>query len=814
MRTPVSWLRDFVATSASADDFAAALTARGFTVDGIARQPTPQHIVVGEVTSLERHPNADRLLVSSVDVGAQRLQIVTGATNVHAGDKVPIALVGAEVFARSGKDGAPAPATTKRIERSTLRGVESNGMMCSPDELALPGEYADGILILENDASVGEDFWRTARFGDAVLDVDVPSNRPDCLSIIGLAREAAAGLQASLQLPEPAQAASGTPSPIALKIGDATVCRRLVGQYFSAVTPRHTPIWMVLRLQAAGMRSINWFVDVSNYVQLETGQPLHFYDADQLRGGRIIARAARAGEKVTTLDGVERTLPEGTPVIADGERLVGVAGIMGGADSGVTEQTRNIFLESPNFVGARIRRASIALGLRTEGALRHEKNLPLQLPEDGRRRAAQLLLETGARASQVIAAGAQPQPQPDIEFRPERVNRLLGAQFSAAQMRDALMAIDIKVSGASPMSASVPYWRTDLREEVDITEEVARGIGYGDIPEVRVVAAPQSIDEGLFEQESVLAQQLAAHGYREIVSLSLQGTRTVAAWERSGIAFWPHVESVVNPLSDEHRFLRPSLLPGLLQTASKAWPHGPALRLFEIGHVFRPLAGKAGAEDFWRGSYAQNGVLEWPSLAALAVFGDETVGFPLDQRLLQAKGELEAALHRLEPGALSSQPQQRPYFHPGAAGNILSGEKVVAKFGRLHPKLSRAYSLPLTTYAFLLFLEHLPQQPPVRRYQALPKFPATRRDIAVVVDAATSSGDLSAAALASGAPYIVSVQAFDEYRGRQLGDDKKSVALSAVLRKVDATITDEEANASTAIIVAALAKSFAAKLRE
>ncbi|MDQ6779615.1 MAG: phenylalanine--tRNA ligase subunit beta [Candidatus Eremiobacteraeota bacterium] len=814
MRAPVSWLRDFVTTSASADDFAAALTARGFTVDGVAPQPMPQHIVVGKVTTLERHPNADRLLVSSVDVGSQTLQIVTGATNVHAGDTVPIALVGAEVFERPGKDGGPAPATTKRIERSTLRGVESNGMMCSPDELALPGEYADGILIMESDATVGEDFWRAARFGDAVLDVDVPSNRPDCLSMIGLAREAAAGLRASLQLPELTQAAGDRPSPIAVEISDASVCRRLVGQYFSAITPRRSPMWMVLRLQAAGMRSINWLVDVSNYVQLETGQPLHFYDADLLRGGKIIARAARAGEPVTTLDGHERALPEGTPVIADGERLVGIAGIMGGVDSGVTEQTRNIFLESPNFVGPRIRRASIALGLRTEGALRHEKGLPLQLPEDGRRRAAQLLLETGAGASQVIAVGAQPQPQPSIEFRPERVNRLLGAQFSAAQMRDALTAIDIQVSGASPMSARVPYWRTDLREEVDITEEVARGIGYGDIPEVRVVAAPQAVDEGLFDQESVLAQQLAACGYREIVSLSLQGTRTVAAWERSGIAFWPHVESVVNPLSDEHRFLRPSLLPGLLQAASKGWPHGTALRLFEIGHVFRPLAGKAGAEDFWRGSYAQNGVIEWPSLAALAVFGDDAVGFPLDQRLLQTKGELEAALRKLEPGILSSQPQERAYFHPGAAGNMVGSEKVIAKFGRLQPQLSRAYGLPLTTYAFFLYLEHLPQHPPVRHYQALPKFPATRRDIAVVVDAATSSGDLGAAALSSGAPYVVSVQAFDEYRGRQLGADKKSVALSAVLRRPDATITDEEANASTSIIVAALAKHFGAKLRE
>src|SRR5579864_2236078 len=318
MRVPVSWLRDFVTGDAKPEAFAAALTSRGFTVDGITTQPTPERIVIGRIETLTRHPNADRLLVSTVDVGQEKLQVVTGATNVAVGNKVPIALAGAVVYAR-GNAANGAPPQTKKIEPSTLRGVESNGMMCSPDELLLPGEFEDGILLLEDDAPIGRDFWTVARYGDAVLDVDVPSNRGDCLSIIGLAREAAAGLGAKFSAPALDPFEGSSPCPVEVAIEDPSVCRRLIGQYFSGLVSRRTPMWMVLRLHGAGVRSINWFVDVSNYVQIEVGQPLHFYDADKLRGARIEARGARAGESVTTLDGVVRKLEVGMPVIADGE---------------------------------------------------------------------------------------------------------------------------------------------------------------------------------------------------------------------------------------------------------------------------------------------------------------------------------------------------------------------------------------------------------------------------------------------------------------------------------------------------------------
>ena len=816
MRVPVSWLRDFVTTDAQAAAFAEALTARGFTVDGITRQPTPDRIVVGRIEALDRHPNADRLQVSRVDVGSQKLQIVTGATNVAVGDKVPIALAGATVYARgSSANGEP---QTKRIEPSTLRGVESNGMMCSPDELLLPGEYEDGILIMEPSAPVGQDFWRVARFGDAVLDVDVPSNRPDGLSMIGLAREAAAGLHAAFSLPALERYEGDAPSPIGAEIADATVCRRLVGQTFTGVANGRSPMWMALRLAAAGVRSLSLLVDISNFVQLETAQPLHFYDAAKLRGGKIVAREARAGERVVTLDGIERTLLAGMPVITDGERIVGIAGIMGGAESGVSAGTREVFLESPNFVGAPIRRASIALGLRSEGALRHEKDLPLELPEVGRRLAARLLVEAGGAPSRVVEAGQTPGPLRHVRARAKRVNALLGSSFDVAQMKEALRAVDLEPSGDDELDVTVPYWRPDVTEEVDIIEEVARGIGYGTIQAVPTVAATQDVDQGLYDQEKTLARRLAALGYNEIVTLTLQGHRTLAAWERSGLPFWDKLVELANPLSEDHRFLRPSLLPGLLGTAQRWWPRSDgSLRLFEIGHTFRALpTGNPNcqvAHDAHAGVYAKNGAREWPSVAGLAAFGDPEHDDLLDRRLLEVKGEVQALIASLSSEELVTRSHPRTYLHPGASGELVLGDKIIAKFGRLHPKLARAFELPSSSYAFALYPENLPQYAPTRTFVPLPRFPATKRDIAVIVPEDVSAGDLMAAVLGSGITYVEQVQAFDEYRGRQVGDGRKSIALQVTLRRPDGTITDEEANVSTASIVAALGKRFGAVLR-
>lgn len=812
MRLPLSWLRDFLDGDVPEGAVAEALTSRGFTVDAVFPQPTPAHIVVGRIVTLARHPNADKLQVSTVDVGKEKLQIVTGATNVSVGDHVPIALVGAVVYAReAGENGVR---ETKSIQPAKLRGVESTGMMCSATELALPGEFEDGILILDDKTTIGEDFWKAVRFGDAVLDVDVPSNRPDCLSIVGLAREAAAGLGAGFLEPRWPEAEGKTPSPIGVEIGDETVCRRLIGQFFAGLRNHRSPMWMTLRLHGAGVRSLSFLVDVSNYVQIETGQPLHFYDARQIRGGKIVARAAFAGESVVTLDGVERKLDPGTPVIADGERIVGIAGIFGGAGAAVAGETEDVFLESPNFVGARIRRASIALGLRTEGATRHERNLPLELADFGRRRAAALLIDAGASASGVVEAGNRPGPARSFAVRPARVNVLLGTDYSAQRMREALAPIDITATGDDPMQVTIPWWRPDLVAEVDIVEEVARAIGYAGIAEQRVAAAPQSVDDALFYQERTLASACAALGYREVVTIALQGSRVIAAWERSGVPYWKELAAVVNPLSDDQRFLRPSLLPGLLSVASRAWPRaGGSLRLFEIGHVFRPLGSESTELRSHDGMYAENGVLEWPSLCGLVVFAEGNESGAVDRSLLGVKGETEYLIGLFGGRGAETTPHPRAYLHPGASGNLKVAGRTFAKFGRLHPRLADAYDLPQTAYTFMIYMENLTRARPLRRYVPLPKFPGTRRDIAVIVDEKVTAGELMAAAAQASPPAFVGIAAFDEYVGPQVESGKKSVALAITLRRTDATITDPEADASTNAIVAVLREKFGAVLR-
>jgi phenylalanyl-tRNA synthetase beta chain len=814
MQLSVSWLRDFVEGDASPEAIAAALTARGFTVDSVTPQPMPEKIVVGRIDTLERHPNADRLQVSMVDVGGEKLQIVTGATNVAAGQKVPIALVGSVVFSRElAPDGSR---KMNPIAKSKLRGVESVGMMCSASELALPGEYDDGIVILDDDAQVGQDFWHAVRFGDAVLDVDVPSNRPDCLSVLGLAREAAAGLHVAFKDLQPEVCAGSTSPGIGVEIGDPAICRRLVGQRFTGAHARRTPFWMALRLQASRVRSLGFLVDVSNYVQLETGQPLHFYDASALRGDRIVARASKAGEKVVTLDGVERTLAPGVPVIADGEGIVGIAGIFGGARAAVSDTTTDVYVESPNFVGAPIRRAAIALGLRTEGASRHEKNLPLESVELGRRRAAQFLTGAGAQASAVVEAGEKPGAQRTVTARPTRINALLGTSYDIEKMRAALVPIGLVAAGADPLHVTVPYWRNDVAEEVDIIEEVARAIGFNDIAEQRIAATPQAVDEGQYTQETILAETLVALDYREVVTISLQGSKAVAAWERSGLPFWRELATIANPLSDDQRFLRPSLLPGLLTVATRSWERATgAVRLFEAGHIFQPSGSVSNAASPDSGAYDENGVLELPSICGLALFPSDPAAdaAAIDKRLLEIKGDAERAIASLSSAKISTEPKARSYFHPGAAATLVADGRTVAKFGRIHPQLARAYDLPSASYAFILYLENLPQHRPIVKYVPLPKFPGTNRDIAVVVDENVSARDLADAASADGQGLLERVAAFDEYRGAQVGPGKKSVALSIALRKPDATITDAEADAAIEKIVATLRERFHADLR-
>ena len=483
-------------------------------------------------------------------------------------------------------------------------------------------------------------------------------------------------------------------------------------------------------------------------------------------------------------------------MIADGERVVGVAGIFGGLDAGVTEKTTHVFLESPNFVGRRIRRASLALGLRTEGATRHERGLPLELAELGRRRAAELLIAAGARPSAVSEAGERPGAARSVHVRSARVNALLGTDYDVQRMIAALEPIGMHAGGTDPLQIVVPWWRPDLVEEVDLIEEVARGIGYDGIAERRSTAAPQAVDDAAFRQERWLADTCAAFGYVEIVSIALQGSRAVGAWERSGVRFWQALSTIENPLSDDQRFLRPSLLPGLLAAAAKNWPKaGGALRLFELAHFFRPPS------------------TERPLLCGVAAFPTADGSGGLDRNLLRVKGEAERLIRGLCGRLPESAPRERFYLHPHAGADFAIDGKVVGSFGRLHPRLCDAYELPETSYSFALFLDALPRERALDVFSPLPRYPGTRRDLAVIVEQDVAAGALADTVRGAAVPSLESVAAFDEYVGPQVPGGKKSVALALMLRRPEGTITDAEADASAAAALAALRDRFGAILR-
>jgi len=517
LRVPISWLREFVpALPNDTEAIADRLAMLGFPVAQIEKRPALAGIVTGKVVSLEKHPNADRLAVARIDIGRDApLTIATAATNVAEGQTIAVATVGAKL-----------PAFT--IEARTMRGVTSQGMMISADELALPAEwFEDGIMQLDSAIEPGLDAVDLFGLRADVLDVEITANRPDSMSVVGLARELAASYALPLELPSfvnPGEGdePSGRTPAVAIESDD---CHRFVAQYFEDVRVGPAPAWMRIRLALAGQRPINNLVDVSNYVMLETGQPLHFYDADRIRGLRLIVRNAREGERLVTLDGVERVLTPQALVIADEKAALGLAGLMGGSPSEVTSNTSAIVLEAANFTGTRVRRMSAALGLRTEASSRHEKSLAPALSDMGAARAAQLLRDLGATAYRPHVAGHELSPAPPIPLPVSEFERLIGLPLPATRIAAHLTALGCEVAPRvilSELSVTPPPWRRDLSIAADLVEEVARIEGYERIPAVLPSVAPHEISSAAFELENRIARVLEGLGYWEIITHSLR----------------------------------------------------------------------------------------------------------------------------------------------------------------------------------------------------------------------------------------------------------------------------------------------------
>jgi phenylalanyl-tRNA synthetase beta chain len=786
MKLPIAWLRDYLDTTLSTDEIAAKFATLGFPVDHVERRPKLSGVLVGKIARVEKHPDADRLQVCTIDVAREKtLTIATAATNVAAGQVVPVATIGAELVGLT-------------IAPRKMRGIDSEGMLCSAEELGLEGSwFEDGIMQLDADLEIGADFVERFGLNDDVIDVEVTANRVDAMSIVGLARELAAALGVAIREPKVASLVPSPeqPSDASVEIASAD-CKRFVAQRFSDVTVRTAPFWMRVRLALAGQRPIDNLVDISNFVMFEGAQPLHFYDYDRLAGHRLTVRDAREGEPIRTLDEADRALDPRFLVIADEAEPQCIAGLKGAAASEVTPATREILLEAATFSGPRVRRMSVALGLRTEASSRHEKGLPLGLSTWGAARAAYLLEGEGATVHAPFFVGASDAPAEPIVVTPQRIASLLGVAVSTDDAVRALRSLGFEATAREgAIEAVPPLWRNDISIPEDLVEEVARVVGYDRIEASMPPVLEHNVSSAAYRDRSRTAHALAALGYREAYTMSLQSAAIRETYERANVDLPGAVVEILNPLSEDQRYLRFSLIPGLLKLAAL---HGGAepYRIFEIGDAF----------------YGGSEAIETSDAVWLLALPAATEPAWRDSGFLTFKGESLALLRALTGRDADASAARHASWHPGKTASLAIHGADIATIGAVDPRLLAAFDVNARVYAGRLRMADLPAYR-VPRYAAESKYPAVSRDLALVVGPDVPASAIESAARAAGNGTIAGAHVFDEYRGPQVGDGKKSIALRVTLQRDDATLTDAEADAHVASILESLRERCGATIR-
>jgi phenylalanyl-tRNA synthetase beta chain len=824
VRVPLSWLRDYVDIDLSPEGLAERLTLLGMEVKGIERWGSDWHqVVVGELLEVRPHPRADRLSLTKVTLGSgEPLEIVCGATNIAAGQRIPVALPGAVL---------PGGRT---IERAEKMGVVSNGMLCSGDELRLTAD-ADGILILPGETPLGAPL--VDLYGDVVLDVDVKPNRGDALCLVGLAREVAAATGAEVRFPPADVEEAGAPTAERLRVDvDAPdLCPRFVGRWVGGVTVGPSPDRFQMRLLAAGMRPVSNVVDASNYVMLELGKPIHTFDASAVHDGRVVVRLARPGERLETLDHVERALTPDTLLIADPAGPLAIAGVMGGAASEVGDTTRDIVIESAIFDPVSIRRTAFRYALRSEASLRFEKGQEDRLARIGADRTARLIREWagGEVAPGRIDTSPEEPPRGRVPFRPVRVDRLLGADLAAGEQRALLERVGIETvpadgpvdvpvalghapllvqsPAAEAVVAVIPTWRRDLVVEADIAEEVGRVRGYELTPSILPDTAMPPFRRSPVEVRDAVRETLAGAGLSEVVTHALVAPADV---ERFGPVLAGPVPAgelaaagglvvVTNPLSRDHSVMRQSLVGSLLGVVGSNLRRGHEdVAVFETGKGYGRPAGDEPPREWWR--------------LGLALAGHATPPHWADRPRLvdidDAKGLAALVAWRLDLGEPAYEPvTDIPWLHPGRAARVLvtgpDGVGLSGIVGEVHPAALEALELR----AERVFVAELAVAGlaggtlrPVRA-SAPPRQPPAERDLAIVVPEATPAASVEAAIRAHAGPLLRSVRLFDVYRGAPLASAEKSLAFRLVFQAVERTLTEAEVEAATAAVTGGIA---------
>ena len=792
MKLSREWLGEYTTIGAPDKEYCDAMTMSGSKVEGWEVTGSEiSRVVVGRVISMERHTNSDHMWVCKIDVGGEReLQIVTGAQNVNIGDLVPVAL-----------DGSTLPGG-KEIRTGKLRGELSEGMLCSLGELGLeqrdfPYAIEDGIFILEEDCVPGDDIREVCGLNDSVVEFEITNNRPDCLSVRGLARESACTFHTPLTFAEPTVTAGhgDIHEKLSVEIKDAELCPRYTARMVKNIKIAPSPKWMRRRLRASGVRPINNIVDITNYVMLEYGQPMHAFDYACLHDGKIIVRRAEEGESLRTLDGNDHALTPGMLVIADPEGPVALAGVMGGANSEITDETTTIVFESANFLGHSIRKTAIALGMRTDASGRFEKGLDLFATVPAVDRACELveMLGAGEVFDGTIDVLAKEPETTFIELDDKRINALLGTDIPREFMADTLTSLGFELNGNT---LTVPSWRGDCTMLADIAEECARFWGYDKIEATDIRGAAT---QGGYSEKTLFVRKLGtacrAMGYTEVVTYSFVSPSSLDKIKVPADSPLRDNYRILNPLGEDTSVMRTTALPSMLGVLSTNLNRrNMEAKLYEMATVYKKQPGKMLADE--------------RTVLTLGAYGGDVDFFAL-------KGAVEALLCAARtPDVRFTADTETAAFHPGRCAAVWSGDTRLGTLGQIHPDVCTAYGLDGATYCAeidVVLLHDLEGAEPV--YTPLPRFPAITRDIAVVCDASVPVGELTECIRKAEKNVLRGVKLFDVYTGVGIPEGKKSVAFSLTLRSDDGTLTDDHAEEAVRAVLDALRENFGAVIR-
>ena len=779
MKLPYKWIKEYVDIDESPKAFAHKMTMTGSKVEGyesLGEEITG--VVMGRVEKIDQHPNAERLVICQINIGKEEnIQICTAATNLKVGDYIPVATHGSHLVGGI------------NIKKTKMRGEESNGMLCSIAELGLtlndyPNAIEDGILVFDEPTNLGEDVRIYTGLNETIFDFEITPNRPDCLSAIGLAKEAAAsyGLEFKGHTPEIKHTDGDINDYITVKIADPDLCRRYTGALIKDVKIEPSPMWLRQRLRDCGVRPINNIVDITNYVMLEYGQPMHAFDYACITDKEIVARRARKGEQIETLDGTMRDLPEGALVIADKVRPIGVAGVMGGANSEITENTKMVAFEAGNFEGVSIRNTSRKLGMRTEASARFEKGLDSENTMPAIMRALELveLLGAGTVVGGITDVYPSPKQKRTIPVDYDRINALIGIELSKEEIDGYLNRVECTVTDGV---ASIPSIRDDIEGIADLAEEVARLYGYEKIPST--INACEVTQGGYSERqvfEANLKQNCRAVGYSEIMTLSFIGEKVfdkLRMPENDG----RRIATVIsNPLGEDQKLMRTTSVHPMLEVVARNYNfRAPSVRLFEIAKVYRPKLKEDGTANL-------DVLPDEPKILTMACYGAGD--------FYDIKGALEAVLKSLSIYNYYFEPvTDNCMYHPGRAAAVMSEGNVIGYIGQCHPLISKDYGIDAEVYMAEIDTDSIyALRESEKTYKSLPKYPATTRDLALVCDEDIPVAHLEKAIRDVGGKMLEDVKLFDIFRHEKLGAGKKSVAYSLTLRNSDHTITDEEAD--------------------